>query len=230
MHREIWAKSSSARFNDLAEDEVVPFLLGLMTRKRPDDAFASVRCLAGEIILKISYGYFITHNGTDPLVDIADKAMEKFSIALRAGAWLVDSLLILRFIPSWSPGATFQRTAEGLLPRSEHIQRPRNIQPARFQDPSPSSTRTSSSSVSDATLAVFQIGKAVRDGVETDTTPGFSTGVVSHPEAFEVWLEIRDERYKGLIEGVDGGGEGDAGILRRIRIRPEGDASAWPGF
>lgn len=36
---------------------------------------------AGAVILKIAYGYAIEPHGRDPLVDLANDSMEKFSIA-----------------------------------------------------------------------------------------------------------------------------------------------------
>lgn len=47
---------------------------------------------AGAIILKMSYGYTVEPHKTDPLVDIADRALAQFSAATVAGAWLVDTI------------------------------------------------------------------------------------------------------------------------------------------
>jgi hypothetical protein len=45
---------------------------------------------AGAVILKISYGYTIEPHKNDPLVDLADEALDQFSLASRPGYWLVD--------------------------------------------------------------------------------------------------------------------------------------------
>lgn len=45
---------------------------------------------AGGIVLKIGYGYTIEPHDRDPLVDLADKAMEDFSSALLPATWAVD--------------------------------------------------------------------------------------------------------------------------------------------
>jgi hypothetical protein len=80
------------------------------------------------MILKIAYGYTIETRKRDPLVDLADKALEQFSRAAVPGAWLVDiipycrylvnfslnsQLLteLVRYLPGWLPGAGFKRTA-----------------------------------------------------------------------------------------------------------------------
>lgn len=60
------------------------------------------------MILKIVYGHDIKP-GKDPLVEVVDEAMEQFSILSRPGAYLVDSLPFLRYIPSWFPGGGFKK-------------------------------------------------------------------------------------------------------------------------
>lgn len=49
---------------------------------------------AGGIVLKIAYGYTIDPHSPDPLVDLADKAMEDFSSALLPTAWAVNFIPI----------------------------------------------------------------------------------------------------------------------------------------
>lgn len=45
---------------------------------------------AGAVILKLSYGYTVEPHGRDPLVDLADKAMEDFASVITPGAWIVN--------------------------------------------------------------------------------------------------------------------------------------------
>ena len=66
--------------------------------------------MAAGIILMITYGYSV-QEGTDSYVDIADKVLDEFARATTPGALLVDVLPVLRYIPSWFPGAHFQRLA-----------------------------------------------------------------------------------------------------------------------
>ena len=47
---------------------------------------------AGAIILNMAYGYNVRAEGQDPLVDIADRALEQFSQSMTPGAWLVDMI------------------------------------------------------------------------------------------------------------------------------------------
>ncbi|KAL4937129.1 hypothetical protein BDV06DRAFT_232778 [Aspergillus oleicola] len=109
MHREIGTSARVARFQETQDIEVRRFLLRVLNS--PNNLAKHARKLAGAVILKITYGYSIDQGGDDPLVDIADTALENFSISARPGTWGVDFLPALRYIPSWFPGATFQRTA-----------------------------------------------------------------------------------------------------------------------
>jgi hypothetical protein len=48
----------------------------------------------------------------DPFVDLADKATEQFSLSTSPGAFLVDVMPFLKYVPTWVPGAGFQRIAK----------------------------------------------------------------------------------------------------------------------
>ena len=73
-------------------------------------AGADLRRTAGAIILKLVYGYEIKESD-DPLVDLVDTAMNQFSLSIAPGAFLVDIFPLLRYIPSWVPGAGFHKIA-----------------------------------------------------------------------------------------------------------------------
>ena len=47
----------------------------------------------------------------DPLIAIAEEAVEAMSELMIAGTFLVDILPILKYVPEWFPGAKFQRKA-----------------------------------------------------------------------------------------------------------------------
>ena len=46
----------------------------------------------GAVILKIAYRYNINPRGRDPLVELANKALENFAVAATPGAWIVDTV------------------------------------------------------------------------------------------------------------------------------------------
>jgi hypothetical protein len=74
------------------------------------------------VILKIAYGYSIDYQGTDPLIDLAEEAMDQFSLAVQPGKWLVDMLPICLF-PLLLPikvnkvNRLSSKTYPGLVPR-----------------------------------------------------------------------------------------------------------------
>lgn len=109
IHALVGTKAGVSRYNDLIEVEVHRFLLRVLNK--PADLLDHIRTEAGAIILKMAYGYTIEPHNRDPLVDIADEAILQFSAATVPGAWLVDTISLLRHLPSWMPGAGFQKTA-----------------------------------------------------------------------------------------------------------------------
>ena len=58
----------------------------------------------------VIYGYTV-QEGDDPYINIADKVLDEFVQATTPGAFLVDALPILRYVPSWVPGAHFKTLA-----------------------------------------------------------------------------------------------------------------------
>ncbi|KAL2871204.1 cytochrome P450 [Aspergillus lucknowensis] len=109
MHRVLGTKNAVAQFNDLQDVEVRRFLLRVL--ERPGDLIQHIRTEAGAVILKIAYGYNINPHGPDPLFALASESLENFSAAATPGAWLVDTIPLLKYLPTWFPGAGFKQTA-----------------------------------------------------------------------------------------------------------------------
>ncbi|KAH8897936.1 cytochrome protein [Thozetella sp. PMI_491] len=109
IHKVIGTPSVLSRFYPLQEVEVHRFLLRVL--ENPAGLLQHIRSEAGAIILKITYGYNIEPHGADPLVDIADEALAQFSASTVPGAWLVDTIPLLKYMPDWLPGAGFKKTA-----------------------------------------------------------------------------------------------------------------------
>lgn len=110
MARIIGSKSSASQFNELQEEEVGHFLLKV--RENPDDLLQHIRKEAGTVILKIAYGYNSEPHKSDPLIDMAGDAMDKFARAGVPGAFLVDIFPFMKQLPEWLPGTTFKQTAK----------------------------------------------------------------------------------------------------------------------
>ena len=61
-------------------------------------------------IMKIGYGIAVQESN-DPYISIAEEALTRAAEAGIPGAFWVDLLPILKYVPSWFPGAGFQKTA-----------------------------------------------------------------------------------------------------------------------
>lgn len=77
----------------------------------PDDFMHHIQHLFASTIMDISYGITVL-DSNDPYMSIAEEVLEGFSEAAVPGAFLVDLIPILKYVPSWFPGAGFKRKAE----------------------------------------------------------------------------------------------------------------------
>ncbi|KAJ2928447.1 hypothetical protein H1R20_g8644, partial [Candolleomyces eurysporus] len=69
-----------------------------------------LRHMAGETILSIAYGIEIQQKN-DPYLEISEAGVLPLVVAGVPGAFLVDSIPLLKYVPAWFPGASFQRKA-----------------------------------------------------------------------------------------------------------------------
>lgn len=66
--------------------------------------------LIGATTLVLAYGLDIKLVN-DPFVHLADDSMRPLIEAIVPGAFLVDLIPVLQYVPAWFPGAGFQRKA-----------------------------------------------------------------------------------------------------------------------
>ena len=66
--------------------------------------------LFGAIFMKISYGIDV-QDSDDPHILQTEEAMKGISEASIPGAFWVDFFPVLKYVPSWFPGAGFQKKA-----------------------------------------------------------------------------------------------------------------------
>ena len=64
----------------------------------------------GATIMKIGYGISVQESD-DPYISIAEVVLKGAGEAGVPGAFLVDLFPILKYVPSWFPGAGFQKKA-----------------------------------------------------------------------------------------------------------------------
>ncbi|TCD66167.1 hypothetical protein EIP91_001721 [Steccherinum ochraceum] len=101
-------KTTMAKFFSMEVFEARRFMRNILREK--DKLEDHVRYWAGSLSLKIAYGYE-TKVGHDDLVELVDEAMDQFTFLSKPGRYLVDFFPILKYVPAWVPGATFQRKA-----------------------------------------------------------------------------------------------------------------------
>jgi len=66
--------------------------------------------MAGEVIMSIAYGIDVKPKD-DPFIMAAEEGVHPVVAAGVPGAFLVDSIPILKYVPEWVPGAGFKKKA-----------------------------------------------------------------------------------------------------------------------
>ena len=72
--------------------------------------------LFGAITIRVGYGIDVDEHKDTDYLGIAQRAMETFSLAFLPGKYLVEAFPILRYLPSFMPGAGFKREAAEWYP------------------------------------------------------------------------------------------------------------------
>lgn len=67
--------------------------------------------MAGNVILTVAYGIDVQPEN-DPYLDISEKAIQAVASSGNANAFIVDFMPWLKYLPSWFPGAGFQKQAQ----------------------------------------------------------------------------------------------------------------------
>ncbi|KAH8104105.1 cytochrome P450 [Cristinia sonorae] len=78
--------------------------------RTPEDLFTHTRHLFAKSIMKVTYGIDVKEEN-DPFIFHAEQTIAAFNTAARPGRYLVDLMPVLKYIPSWFPGARFQKDA-----------------------------------------------------------------------------------------------------------------------
>ena len=72
--------------------------------------FKKKKSLFSATVMKIAYGIDVQETD-DPYISLAEEALHGLNQAATPGAFWVDLFPILKYVPSWFPGAGFQRKA-----------------------------------------------------------------------------------------------------------------------
>ncbi|KAF8975308.1 cytochrome P450 [Cyathus striatus] len=73
----------------------------------PDNIVKEMQQMSGEIILSIIYGINV-QSSNDPYIDMAETGVQPILEASVPGAFLVDTFPLLKYVPTWFPGAEFK--------------------------------------------------------------------------------------------------------------------------
>ncbi|EED82432.1 predicted protein [Postia placenta Mad-698-R] len=77
----------------------------------PSALISQTKFRIASIIMRVTYGYTVKGED-DPMITIPFTSMDNFSRATEPGMWMVDLIPQLKYLPEWTPGATFLRTAK----------------------------------------------------------------------------------------------------------------------
>ncbi|KAJ2934994.1 hypothetical protein H1R20_g2117, partial [Candolleomyces eurysporus] len=76
----------------------------------PLNIIPHIRHMTGVMLLSVTYGFEIQQEN-DPHIKKSEAAVLALAAALVPGTFLVDVIPILKYVPTWFPGASFQRKA-----------------------------------------------------------------------------------------------------------------------
>ena len=101
LHRRSFSKimgnsALQTGFNRVQEEEAAHFLMNVLDK--PGDLNEHIKREAGAVVLKVVYGYTAEPRGKDYLVDLANSAMQHFSLATMPGRWVVDVVPFRKWI------------------------------------------------------------------------------------------------------------------------------------
>ncbi|KIJ51013.1 hypothetical protein M422DRAFT_244990 [Sphaerobolus stellatus SS14] len=110
-------KGAISQFGSLQYEAIHELLRNLLDS--PLDLAQHVIHMSASIVVGFTYGYKLQAKN-DPLLKAISGNSELFIQASRPGAFLVDNLPILKYVPAWFPGANFKRIAAAARERGDH--------------------------------------------------------------------------------------------------------------
>ncbi|KAI0647812.1 CyP450 monooxygenase [Trametes meyenii] len=95
-----------AKYHSIQREASGKFLQRLLTS--PARLEDHIRYTFASSVLKAVYGIDVAEHG-DKIIDTVEMAMEGVALGMTPGAFLVEYLPFLRYVPQWVPGAGFQK-------------------------------------------------------------------------------------------------------------------------
>ncbi|KZT38045.1 cytochrome P450 [Sistotremastrum suecicum HHB10207 ss-3] len=113
--------SGEQRYVKVMEEQRDEFLS--MLKDNPEGFLTHIKTNAAAIILRVSYGYTIKDPSTDAFLAEIQEYVQALSSEGSFGKWLVDSYPLLKYLPTWFPGASFHTFAKEQRKRNERLVR-----------------------------------------------------------------------------------------------------------
>ncbi|KAF7354037.1 Cytochrome P450 [Mycena venus] len=110
LHQLFGTQAAMAQFTPLLSEEIDQFLRNIA--KNPGGFIEEIRHMTAGISLRIAYGYHLCESPErDPLLEMYETVGQNFNRSTAPGAFLVDIMPFLRYLPEWLPGGGFKTTA-----------------------------------------------------------------------------------------------------------------------
>ncbi|KID74987.1 Cytochrome P450 monooxygenase CLM2 [Metarhizium brunneum] len=110
VHQHLGTAASASRFDEAQDAATRRYLLQVLNS--PNSLFRHLANHAGGSVLRITYGYATSSAAeADPLIELIELSVSQLGLAIVPGAWAVDVVPALKYLPAWCPGAGFQQTA-----------------------------------------------------------------------------------------------------------------------
>ncbi|KAI0029065.1 cytochrome P450 [Vararia minispora EC-137] len=110
MHKFMGTGGVVQRFDDVLQEEVQRLMTRILRDPREEHLEGHLTDTTGAILLRLAYGVSAREEN-DPYLLRARSVMKQFFKAIEPGAFLVDTIPWLRYIPWWMPGSGFLKTA-----------------------------------------------------------------------------------------------------------------------
>ncbi|KAG1896562.1 cytochrome P450 [Suillus fuscotomentosus] len=183
IHTHLQPKAAEA-YKDMQHDNARKFILDIL-----DDPQSHQKHAAGfsaSVILRVTYGKSTPTAYTDPEVVRIYKVLHHFDLVMRPGAYLVDRVPLLRYLPGYGKQLTEWHNEELSLYRHQLLRVQSEIEQNKA---GPSFTRTLLENTEDHQLAMDEMGYLAGTlfGAGADTTfAGITTAIMAaacHPLA-----------------------------------------------
>jgi len=99
------------KYHDIQVREARAFLFRMLQPDASSKLIPNIRQAFATLIMDTSYGIRVSESN-DPYIQTAELAMDGLNQAAVPGAFLVDIIPALKYVPKWFPGAGWKRKAE----------------------------------------------------------------------------------------------------------------------